>query len=250
MTDDQLKAATKGDVLHIPMTLGAVVLTYNVPEARSALKFTGDTIAGIYLGDIKKWNDPKLVADNPDLKNVDQFIVVIHRSDGSGTTFAFTDYLSSVSDAWKNKVGKGTAVNWPTGLGGQGSAGVTGEVKQDTYAIGYVELIYAVQNKLGYGDVREQVGQVGHPEPRRGDRRSRRYRRQGSRRPACIDRECRRRHGVPDLHVHLDHRIYQADGRPEGDRADAPALVGGPRWPEVQQRPWIRSAARGDRGQG
>ena len=158
MTDDQLKAATKGDVLHIPMTLGAVVLTYNVPEAKSALKFTGDTIAGIYLGDIKMWNDPKLVADNPDLKNVNQVIVVVHRSDGSGTTFAFTDYLSSVSDAWKTKVGKGTAVNWPTGLGGQGSAGVTGEVKQDTYAIGYVELIYAVQNKLGYGDVKNKSG--------------------------------------------------------------------------------------------
>jgi phosphate transport system substrate-binding protein len=158
MTDDQLKAATKGEVLHIPTTLGAVVLTYNVPEAKSALKFTGDTIAGIYLGDIKKWNDPKLVADNPELKNVDKDIVVVHRSDGSGTTFAFTDYLSSVSDAWKTKVGKGTAVNWPTGLGGQGSAGVTGEVKQDTYAIGYVELIYAVQNKLGYGDVKNKAG--------------------------------------------------------------------------------------------
>jgi phosphate transport system substrate-binding protein len=158
MTDDQLKAATKGDVLHIPMTLGAVVLTYNVPEAKGALKFTGDSIAGIYLGDIKKWNDPRLVVDNPDLKNVNQDIVVVHRSDGSGTTYAFTDYLSAVSDAWKTKVGKGTAMNWPAGLGGQGNAGVTGEVKQDAYAIGYVELIYAVQNKLGYGDVKNKAG--------------------------------------------------------------------------------------------
>jgi phosphate transport system substrate-binding protein len=158
MTDDQLKAATKGDVLHIPMTLGAVVLTYNIPEAKTALKFTGDTIAGIYLGDIKKWNDPKLVADNPDLANIGKDIVVVHRSDGSGTTYAFTDYLSLVSDAWKTKVGRATSVNWPVGLGGQGNAGVTGEVKQDAYAIGYVELIYAVQNNLGYGDVRNKSG--------------------------------------------------------------------------------------------
>jgi phosphate transport system substrate-binding protein len=157
MSDDQLKAA-KGDVLHIPMTLGAVVMTYNVPEAKTALKFTSDTIAGIYLGDIKKWNDPKLVADNPDLANVNKDIVVVHRSDGSGTTFAFTDYLSAMSSAWQTKIGKGTAVNWPAGLGAQGNAGVTGEVKQDPYAVGYVELIYAVQNKLGYGDVKNKSG--------------------------------------------------------------------------------------------
>ena len=157
MSDAQLKAA-KGEVLHIPMTLGAVVLTYNVPEAKTPLKFTGDTIAGIYLGDIKKWNDPKIVADNPALANVNQDIVVVHRSDGSGTTYAFTDYLSNVSASWKSKVGNGTAVNWPTGLGGQGSAGVTGEVKQDPYSIGYVELIYATQNKLGYGDVKNASG--------------------------------------------------------------------------------------------
>ena len=157
MTDDQLKAA-KGPVLHIPMTLGAVVMSYNVPEATTAIKFTGDTIAGIYLGDIKKWNDPKIVADNPQLANVNQDIIPVHRSDGSGTTFAFTDYLSSVSDTWKTKVGKSTAVNWPVGLGGQGNPGVAGEVKNDKYSIGYVELIYALQNKLGYGDVKNKAG--------------------------------------------------------------------------------------------
>ncbi len=157
MTDAQLKAA-KGEVLHIPMTLGAVVVTYNVPEAKSAIKFTGDAIAGIFLGDITKWNDPKLVADNPDLQNVNQDIIVVHRSDGSGTTFAFTDYLSSVSATWKSKVGNGTSVNWPTGLGGQGNPGVAGEVKNSPYAVGYVELIYALQNKLGYGDVKNKAG--------------------------------------------------------------------------------------------
>jgi phosphate transport system substrate-binding protein len=145
------------------MTLGAVVMTYNVPEAKTALKFTGDTIAGIYLGDIKKWNDSKLVADNPALANVNQDIIVVHRSDGSGTTYAFTDYLSNVSSTWKSKVGTGTSVNWPTGLGGQGSQGVSGEVKQDPYSIGYVELIYAIQNKLGYGDVKNKAGKFVTP---------------------------------------------------------------------------------------
>jgi phosphate transport system substrate-binding protein len=157
MSDDQLKAA-KGEVLHIPMTLGAVVVTYNVPEAKSAIKFTGETVVGIFLGDITKWNDPKLVADNPDLQNVNQDIIVVHRSDGSGTTFAFTDYLSSVSATWKSKVGNGTSVNWPTGLGGQGNPGVAGEVKNSPYTVGYVELIYALQNKLGYGDVKNKAG--------------------------------------------------------------------------------------------
>ena len=157
MTDEQLQAA-KGPVLHIPMTLGAVVLSYNVPEAKSSIKLSGETIAGIFLGDIKKWNDAKLVADNPDLKNVDKDILVVHRSDASGTSFAFTDYLSSVSDAWKSKVGKGTAVNWPTGLGAKGNEGIAGDLKQDPYAIGYVELIYAVQNKLGYADVKNKAG--------------------------------------------------------------------------------------------
>ncbi len=157
MTDEQLQAA-KSAVLHIPMTLGAIVLTYNVPEAKSPIQLTGETIAGIFLGDIKKWNDAKLVADNPDLKNVGKDIVVVHRSDGSGTSFAFTDYLSAVSDAWKSKVGKGTSVNWPTGLGAKGNEGIAGEVKQSPYAIGYVELIYATQNKLGVADVKNKAG--------------------------------------------------------------------------------------------
>jgi phosphate transport system substrate-binding protein len=162
MTDEQLKAA-KSEILHIPMTLGAVVVTYNVPEAKSPLKFTSETIAGIFLGDIKKWNDPKLVADNPGLQNVNQDIVVVHRSDGSGTTFAFTDYLSAVSDTWKTKVGKGTAVNWPTGLGGKGNEGVTQQVKQTEGAIGYVELIYALSNNLPYAEVKNAGGQFVEP---------------------------------------------------------------------------------------
>ena len=164
MTDDQRRDAKGGEIVHIPTALGAIVPTYNLPGNPGAkLKFTGDTLAGIFLGDIQKWNDPKLVADNPDLASVNQDIVVVHRSDGSGTTFGWTDYLSTVNADWRNKVGKGTSVNWPVGLGGSGNPGVAGEVQQNPYSIGYVELIYAVQNKLGYGMVRNAAGQFIDP---------------------------------------------------------------------------------------
>jgi phosphate transport system substrate-binding protein len=164
MTDDQLKAAKGGEILHIPTALGAIVATYNIPEVGDAkLKFTPDTLAGIYLGDIQKWNDPKLVADNPSLSDVDQDIVVVHRSDGSGTTFGFTDYLSTVSPQWLQKVGHGTSVNWPVGLGDSGNPGVAGEVQQTPYSVGYVELIYALQNHLSYGMVRNKAGQFIDP---------------------------------------------------------------------------------------
>ncbi len=162
MTDEQLKAA-KGQIFHIPSALGAIVLIHNIPNVNAKLKFTGDTIAGIFMGDITKWNDPKLVADNPDLANVNQDIVVVHRSDGSGTTFGFTDYLSKVNATWKQKVGNSTSVNWPVGLGGSGNPGVAGEVKQSPYSIGYVELIYAVQNKLSYAQVKNKAGRFIDP---------------------------------------------------------------------------------------
>ena len=163
MTDDQLKAAKGGEILHVPMALGAVVPTYNVPEAKDPIKFTAETLPGIYLGQIVKWNDPKLVADNPQLKDVDKEIVVVERSDGSGTTFIFVDYLAAVSPDWKQKVGVGTSVKWPVGIGGKGNEGVAGEVKQNAYSIGYVELIYAVQNKLGVGHVKNQAGRFVEP---------------------------------------------------------------------------------------
>jgi phosphate transport system substrate-binding protein len=163
MTDEQLRGAKGGPVVHIPTALGAIVPTYNIPGVSTKLKFTGDTIAGIYLGDIQKWNDPKLVADNPDLSSVDQDIVVVHRSDGSGTTFGFTDYLSAVSPTWSQTVGKNTSVDWPVGLGGNGNPGVAGEVQQNPYSIGYVELIYALQNNLGYGMVKNKAGKFIDP---------------------------------------------------------------------------------------
>ncbi len=161
MSDENL-AKAPGKILHIPTVAGAVVMTYNLPGSPS-LKFDADTIAGIYLGQIKKWNDPKLTALNPGVKLPDQEIVVVHRSDGSGTTFIFTDYLSKVSAEWKQKVGNNTSVNWPTGIGGKGNEGVSGQVKQTPGAIGYVELIYAIQNKMPYAEVKNAAGQFVKP---------------------------------------------------------------------------------------
>jgi phosphate transport system substrate-binding protein len=161
MSDDNL-AKAPGKILHIPTVAGAVVMTHNLP-GNPAVKFDGDTIAGIFLGQIKKWNDPKIAALNPGVKLPDQDIVVVHRSDGSGTTFIFTDYLSKISSEWKSKAGNNTSVNWPTGLGGKGNEGVLGQVKQTPGAIGYVELIYAIQNKLPYSDVKNSAGEFVKP---------------------------------------------------------------------------------------
>ena len=141
MTDEQIAKAP--DVVHIPTVLGAVVVAYNVPGRQRASSSRGETLAGIFLGKITKWNDPAIAADNPGVKLPDKAIVVAHRSDGSGTNAIFTDYLSKVSPEFKTKVGSGTSVNWPVGLGGKGNDGVTGLVKSTPGAIGYVELAYA-----------------------------------------------------------------------------------------------------------
>lgn len=157
MTDEQIKAL-KVHPLHFPTVLGAVVLSYNVPGVTTALKLTPDAIAGIYLGEIKKWNDPKIASVNHGVKLPGSDIEVIHRADGSGTTFIFTDYLSRISGEWKSKVGANTSVSWPTGLGGKGNDGVAGLVKQTPGSIGYVELIYAVQNHMAFADVKNAAG--------------------------------------------------------------------------------------------
>jgi phosphate transport system substrate-binding protein len=158
MTDEQV-AAVKGNVLHVPTVLGAVVATYNIPGAgKSALRFDGATMADIYLGRITKWSDPRIASVNQGVKLPDQDIIVVHRSDGSGTSFIFTDYLSKVSPAWKGSVGRGTSVGWPIGLGGKGNEGVTQQVKQTEGAIGYVELIYAVSNSLPYAWIKNAEG--------------------------------------------------------------------------------------------
>jgi phosphate transport system substrate-binding protein len=157
MTDEQI-AQTPGKVFHIPTVLGADVPTYNVNGVTGELKFTPDVLADLFLGKIKKWNDPRLAKDNPGVKFPDEDIVIVHRSDGSGTTYIWTDYLSKVSSEWKDKVGKGTSVNWPVGLGGKGNEGVAGTVKQTEGSLGYVELIYAVSNKMPYGSVQNPAG--------------------------------------------------------------------------------------------
>ncbi|HTX15584.1 MAG TPA: phosphate ABC transporter substrate-binding protein PstS [Candidatus Baltobacteraceae bacterium] len=157
MTDEQL-AEAKVKVLHFPTVLGAVVPTYNIPGVTASLNFTQKALAGIYLGQITKWNDPEITKPNPGVKLPADDIVVIHRSDGSGTTYIWTDFLSKASDEWKSKVGKATSVNWPVGLGGKGNEGVSGLVKQTPDAIGYIELIYALQNNITYGAVQNSSG--------------------------------------------------------------------------------------------
>src|SRR5580658_7495556 len=158
MSDDQL-AQAKFKILHFPTVLGAVIPTYNVPGVTGELNFTQKALAGIFLGTITKWNDPELTKPNPGVNLPNSDIVVVHRSDGSGTSYIFTDFLSKVSDDWKNKVGKAaTSVNWPVGLGGKGNEGVTGLVKQTPNSIGYIELIYAVQNNIPYGKVQNAAG--------------------------------------------------------------------------------------------
>jgi len=156
MSDDNL-AKAPGKLLHIPTVAGADVVAYNL-AGNPALKLDADAIAGIFLGQIKKWNDPKITALNPGVTLPDQEIVVVHRSDGSGTTYIWTDYLSKISSEWKTKVGANTSVNWPTGIGGKGNEGVAGQIKQTPGALGYVELIYAVQNKMPYAEVKNSAG--------------------------------------------------------------------------------------------
>jgi phosphate transport system substrate-binding protein len=157
MTDEQLGLA-KVKILHIPTVLGAVVPAYNIPGVTGEVKFTPEALAGIFLGKITSWNDKALTAANPGVNFPNQPIVVIHRSDGSGTSYIFTDYLSKVSADWKNGPGKGTSVKWPVGLGGKGNEGVAGMIRQMEGSVGYVELIYALQNKITYGSMKNPAG--------------------------------------------------------------------------------------------
>ncbi|HZC21801.1 MAG TPA: phosphate ABC transporter substrate-binding protein PstS, partial [Candidatus Binatia bacterium] len=157
MNDKQL-ADYKGKILNLPTVLGAVVPAYNIPGVTGEVKFTPDALAGIFLGKITKWNDKAITSVNPDLKFPDTDMIVVHRSDGSGTSFIWTDYLSKVSPEWKSTVGSDTSVKWPLGMGGKGNEGVAGMVRQLQGSIGYVELIYALQNNISYGSVRNSAG--------------------------------------------------------------------------------------------
>lgn len=161
MTDELLKKAP-AEILHIPTVLGAVVATYNLPGSPK-LAFSGDVLADIFVGKITKWNDDRIKALNPSATLPNQPIVVVHRSDGSGTTFIWVDYLSKVSPEWEQKVGRGTSVSWPVGLGGKGNEGVAGQVKQVPGALGYVELAYGITNKLPAASIRNQAGKLVEP---------------------------------------------------------------------------------------
>jgi phosphate transport system substrate-binding protein len=161
MTDGQLAEAQgklKTKILNLPSVLGAVVPAYNIPGVSGEVKFTPDALAGIFLGTITKWNDKAITSANPGVNFPDKAIIVVHRSDGSGTTFIWTDYLSKISGDWKKRVGSNTSVSWPIGLGGKGNEGVAGSIRQLAGAIGYVELIFAVQNKITFGSVRNAAG--------------------------------------------------------------------------------------------
>jgi phosphate transport system substrate-binding protein len=162
MKDEDLKSAP-GEILHIPTVLGAVVLTYNLEGVKTSLRFPPEVIADIFLGKIKKWNDPKIAADNSGVTLPSSDITVVHRSDSSGTSAVFTDYLSKISPEWKDKVGAGVSPAWPTGLGGKGNEGVTGQVKNTPNTIGYVELAYAVQNNLPVAQIKNASGSFIEP---------------------------------------------------------------------------------------
>jgi phosphate transport system substrate-binding protein len=159
MTDDELKRAKGGRVLHIPTVLGADAVTYNLPGVASGLKLTPDVVADIFLGKITKWNDPRIAALNPGVRLPASDLLVVHRSDGSGTTYVFTDYLTTVSPAWKAGPGRGKEVRWPVGLGGKGNEGVAGQIKQTPGSVGYVELAYAKQNGLSMAAIRNSAGE-------------------------------------------------------------------------------------------
>ncbi len=161
MNDMQLKdfeSKRGAPVLHFPTVMGADVPVYNIPGVTAQLNFTPEALAGIFLGKITKWNDPEIVKANPNVKLPGSDIIVVHRSDGSGTTYIWVDYLCKVSKEWEMKVGRGTSVNWPVGLGGKGNEGVSGQVKQTPNSIGYVELIFAIQNKMTFGKVKNLAG--------------------------------------------------------------------------------------------
>jgi phosphate transport system substrate-binding protein len=166
LTDAQIKEFTEkrgSDILAFPTVLGAAVATYNVPGVTVSLNFTPEALAGIFLGKIKKWNDPELMKANPNVKLPANDIVVVYRAEASGTTFIWTDYLSKISKEWEMKVGRNASVSWPVGLGGQGSEGVTGQIRQTPNSIGYVELTYVLQNKMPYGKVKNAAGEFVEP---------------------------------------------------------------------------------------
>ncbi len=163
MSDEELSRARGGRILHFPTVAGAVVVTYNLPGVSQPLNLDGETVVNIFLGNVRRWNAPEIAALNPGVALPDRDVIVVHRSDGSGTTYVFTDYLAAVSPAWARGPGRGKEVSWPVGLGGKGNEGVAGQVKQTPGAVGYVELAYANQNQLPAASIRNSSGNFIQP---------------------------------------------------------------------------------------
>ena len=249
MTDEQL-AEAKVKVMHIPTVLGAVVPVYNLPGVNKELNFSGDVIADIYLGKITKWNDRRIAKDNPGVNLPDKAILPVYRSDGSGTTFIFTDFLSKVSPAWKSGPGKGAAIKWPIGIGQKGNEGVAGMVRQSPYSFGYVELIYAVQNKMSYGLVKNASGKFVKASTDGVTAAAAACRQDHARRLSCLDHQRSRCGLLPDLQLHLAadpdplHRSRQGQGPRRLPRLDARSRR------ERGCRADLRSAAEAGAGHG
>ena len=234
-------------MLHVPTVLGAVVVTYNLPAlGDTKLKFDGNLLVDIFMGRITKWNDKKIAALNPGVKLPDTDLIVVHRSDGSGTTYVFTDFLNKFSREWRDKVGFATSVNWPVGLGGKGNEGVTQQVKQVEGAIGYVELIYALSNNLPFGDIKNSSGAFVTPSLESGDRRGRRNEAEGRHRFSGVDHQRRRRGRVSHRLLHLAPGAQGQQGRRQGEADQGfPDLDDRPRRPGHGGRAALRPAAEG-----
>jgi len=241
MSDEELAKAKGGALLHVPTVLGAVVITYNVSALKRPLKLDGITLADIYLGKITKWNDPRIAALNKGTALPASDILVVHRSDGSGTTYVFTDYLSRVSTDWATKPGKGKDVQWPVGLGAKGNDGVSGQVKELPGSIGYVELAYAKQNKLAYAEMKNAAGH------RSGHGRSRRRRGEpaGEHGLPHLHRQFGWQERLSDLVVHMAARVPPAGRRQEGQEAHRLREVGADGGREVRRKARLRAAATG-----
>ena len=249
MTEEGMKKLP-GAILHIPTALGAVVPVYNLDDVPAGLKLTSDVLAGIYLGKITRWNDPKIAELNKTVTMPNADIVVAHRSDGSGTTDIFTNYLTTVNAEWRAKVGRGPSVNWPVGIGGKGNEGVAGVVKQTPGAIGYVELAYAKQNKMKVASLQEQGGELRFPDPGGDLRRCSGYGEvDAGRFPGFAGRRPRKRI-VAHLRAHLDPRLQGPDGRGQGEGHRPVPQVGDQGWPEDGGGARLRAAAEGRRGEG
>ncbi len=225
MTDEQI-AGAKIKTQHIPTVLGAVVPVYNLPGVSKELNFSGDVIADIYLGRISKWNDGRIAKDNPGVSLPDKAILPVYRSGSSGTTYIFTDFLSKVSPAWKSGPGTGTAIKWPTGIGQQGNEGVAGMVRQSPYSFGYVELIYAVQNKMSYGLVKNASGKFLKASHCGCYRRSGRRCEEHACRLSRLDHQRARCRLLSDLQLHLvagsaSRRCHEAEGAGRFPHLDA-----------------------------